>query len=388
MWDTPQNRKTFTKWVIGTFTLCVLIYLGVGHVADIARAITGLAGVLQPLLVGAILALMLNVPMEFWERVLRRHTRLGKSVRPLSILLALVCVCGIFAGIALLVLPELVEALQMVVQIVGGTLSRLSQMENDPALYHTPVERFLAGLNIDWLALKDQLETWIRARSGAAMEQLVALAKMLVSSVVTLFLSLVFAVYILSGKEKFRRQASRLLHAWLPSGAGDALLHIWHVCSSVFRRFVVGQTLEAIILGSLCMAGMFLLRLPYAPMVGALVGGTALIPIVGAFVGTIVGAVMILPVSPLKALIFVIYLLVLQQVEGNLIYPRVVGSKIQLPAIWVLASVTVGGSLGGPLGMLLGVPAASAGYALLREATEHREQKKRNQGTDARECAT
>ena len=124
------------------------------------------------------------------------------------------------------------------------------------------------------------------------------------------------------------------------------------------------------------------------PMVGALVGVTALIPIVGAFVGTIVGAVMILPVSPLKALIFVIYLLVLQQVEGNLIYPRVVGSKIQLPAIWVLASVIVGGSLGGPLGMLLGVPVASAGYALLREATEHREQKKRNQGADARKRAT
>lgn len=384
MWDTPEKRKTFTKWVLCTFTLCVLIYLGIGHVADIAQAIAGLVKVLEPLLIGAILALMLNVPMDFWERVLHRHTRLGKSVRPLSILLALVCVCGIFAGIALLVLPELVEALQMVVQIVGGTLSRLSQMENDPALYHTPLERFLAGLDVDWLALKNQLETWIRARSGAAMEQLVAIAKMLVNSIVTLFLALVFAVYILSGKEKLKRQANRLLGAWLPSGVGNALAHIWHVCSSVFRRFVVGQTMEAVILGSLCMAGMFLLRLPYAPMVGALVGVTALIPIVGAFVGTIVGAIMILPVSPFKALVFVVYLLVLQQVEGNLIYPRVVGSKIQLPAIWVLASVTVGGSLGGPLGMLLGVPAASAGYALLREATQYREQQLQVRDTTAR----
>lgn len=385
MWDTPEKRKSFTKWVIGTFTLCVLIYLGIGHVADIARAISGLFEVLQPLLIGALLALMLNVPMDFWERVLRRHTRLGKSVRPLSILLALICVCGIFAGIALLVLPELMEALRMVVQIVGGTLSRLSQMENDPALYDEPLERFLAGLNIDWLALKTQLEAWIRARSGAAMEQLVALAKMLVNSIVTLFLALVFAIYLLSGKEKFKRQAKRLLHAWLPAGVGNPLMHIWHVCSSVFRRFVVGQTTEAVILGSLCMAGMFLLRLPYAPMVGALVGVTALIPIVGAFVGTIVGAIMILPTSPFKALVFVVYLLILQQVEGNLIYPRVVGSKIQLPAIWVLASVTVGGSLGGPLGMLLGVPAASAGYALIREATEHREQQIPARGAPARE---
>ena len=139
--------------------------------------------------------------------------------------------------------------------------------------------------------------------------------------------------------------------------------------------FIAGQATEAIILGTLCMIGMMILRIPYAPMIGALVGVTALIPIVGAFVGTIVGAVMILTVDPFKAVVFVVFLLILQQVEGNAIYPRVVGSKIKLPAIWVFPAVTIGGNLAGPLGMLLGVPAASAAYALMKEATDLREQR-------------
>ena len=136
----------------------------------------------------------------------------------------------------------------------------------------------------------------------------------------------------------------------------------------------MGQKTEAVILGTLCGVGMAILRIPYAPMVGALVGVTALIPYVGAFLATVIGAFMILTVNPFKALVFVIYLLTLQQVEGNLIYPRVVGAKINLPAMWVLAAITVGGNLAGPIGMLLGVPAASAAYALLKEATAKKEQ--------------
>lgn len=136
----------------------------------------------------------------------------------------------------------------------------------------------------------------------------------------------------------------------------------------------MGQTTEAVILGTLCGVGMAILRIPYAPMVGALVDVTALIPYVGAFLATVIGAFMILTVNPFKALVFVIYLLTLQQVEGNLIYPRVVGAKINLPAMWVLAAITVGGNLAGPIGMLLGVPAASAAYALLKEATTKKEQ--------------
>ena len=188
-----------------------------------------------------------------------------------------------------------------------------------------------------------------------------------------------FAIYILSGKEKLKRQGGRLMRVWLPQKLNDTLLYVFKVCNMTFRHFIAGQSTEAIILGTLCMIGMAILRIPYAPMIGALVGVTALIPVVGAFVGTIVGALMILTVDPFKAFVFVIFLLILQQVEGNLIYPRVMGAKINLPAMWVLAAVTVGGNLAGPLGMLLGVPAASAAYALLREATNRREKRRQEQ---------
>ena len=239
----------------------------------------------------------------------------------------------------------------------------------------TPVGQYFAKLDIDWLGLKTQMEEWFKSQSGTFVNQAVGAASSFAGSLVTFFIGLVFAIYILSGKEKLKQQVCRLIHVWLPEKFGETLIHVSSVCSKTFRLFIAGQATEAIILGTLCMIGMAILRIPYAPMVGALVGVTALIPVVGAFVGTIVGAIMILTVDPFKAVVFVIFLLILQQIEGNMIYPKVVGSKIKLPAIWVLAAVTIGGNLGGPIGMLLGVPAASAAYALIKEATAKRENK-------------
>lgn len=378
MFDTPEKRKVLRKWVIGTFTCCVLIYLGMRHITPIVQTLAWFMDLTKALWLGGMLALILNVPLRLWERLLNHCTRLRKAARPLAICLALVSVGGIFAGVLLLVLPELTSAIRLLAQIIGNSLETLAQMEPNPALAGTPVEAVLLQLDIDWAHLQTQLEEWFRQQSGAVVEQLVNATKTIVSSTVTFFVSLIFAIYILSAKEKLKRQCCRLLRVWLPQKASETIIHVSAVCNAVFRNFVAGQTLEAIILGSLCMAGMLLLRIPYAPMVGALVGVTALIPIVGAFVGTIVGALMILTVAPFKALLFVVFLLILQQVEGDLIYPRVVGAKLNLPAIWVLAAVTIGGNLAGPLGMLLGVPAASAAYALLREATQKREQAKQS----------
>ncbi len=374
MFDTPEKRRAISKWVIGTVTCCVLIYLGLRHISSIAQAFSWLFGLAKPLLIGGILALILNVPLCQWEAVLHKRTTLQKAVRPLAILLSLVSVFGIFAGIAFLVIPELVDAIQLVVQILGSGLEQLAQIEQDET--HTTLDAFISGLGIDWMDLKHQMENWFKERSGALVEQILDLTKEILSSTVTSLVGLVFAVYLLSGKEKLKQQACRLIRVWLPQNVGGIMIYVSSVCGNVFHRFVAGQFLEALILGTLCMLGMVILRIPYAPMVGVLIGVTALIPIVGAIAGTVVGAVMIMTVSPLKAVVFVIFLLILQQVEGNLIYPRVVGGKINLPAIWVLAAVTVGGNLAGPLGMFLGVPAASAAYTLIREATDQRERKR------------
>ena len=194
----------------------------------------------------------------------------------------------------------------------------------------------------------------------------------IVGGVFNAIMAFIFALYILLGKEKLKSQTARVCVAFLPRKWADSLFFVANMASRTFAKFVSGQCTEACILGTLCWLGMSLLRLPYAPMIGALVGITALIPIVGAWVGLIVGAFMIGMESLTQALIFVIFLLVLQQVEGNLIYPHVVGSSVGLPSIWVLTAVTLGGSLLGILGMLIFIPLCSVLYALFRDFVKRR----------------
>lgn len=375
MFDDDGKRMRLTRWIIHTFALCILLYLGVRHIHALAMAIAWLADLVKPLLIGLVLALILNVPMSFLEDKLLVRLRLNRGKRALAIVLALLLVLGIFVGVAFLVIPELIEAVKLIIEILSGGLDWLALHESSEALTQVPALQPLAAIDVDWLDLKLRLESWFRSLGNTLTAQAVDAVGSMAGGIVTAVLGVTFSIYILAQKETLKRQAYRLVHVWLPKRFGDSLLHIADVCGTTFKLFIAGQATEAIILGVLCMVGMAILGIPYAPMVGALVGVTALIPIMGAFVGTIIGAVMILTVNPLKAVIFVIFLLALQQVEGNAIYPKVVGSKIKLPAIWVLAAVTVGGNLGGPIGMLLGVPAASAAYALLREATEKREKK-------------
>lgn len=371
MLDDPQKSQKAAKWVVGVVSACILVYLGLRHIGMIAEAVGWLANLLKPLLLGGILALILNVPMSMIETRLLKKLRRGK--RPLAILLALILLVGIFVGVAFLVIPELLGAITLIVQIARDGLEQLAGLDHTGVLAQTPFAEWIN--NIDWLGLSAQLETWLKDQSMDLASHAMGAVGSVVSGIVTSVIGLTFAIYILAGKEQLKRQTSRLLRVWLPARVSSGVIHVASVSAGTFKLFIAGQATEAIILGTLCMVGMAILRLPYAPMIGALVGVTALIPVVGAFVGTIVGAIMILTVDPFKAVVFVIYLLILQQVEGNVIYPRVVGSKINLPAIWVLAAVTIGGNLAGPFGMLLGVPAASAAYALIKEATALREQR-------------
>lgn len=345
-----EKMQMIAKWLIGIAAVCILIYLGVRHVGNIGNAIVWFADLMQPLIIGIILALILNVPMSFIEQHLLNRLKKQKWRRPLAVTLALLLVIGLFTGIAVLVVPELAEAVSLIIQIATGSLDQL-----------------------DWLSAKDRLESWVTLQKEHIMDHAVGLAGSAFDVITTGFISLVISIYILAQKENLKRQVCRLIRVWLPEKAGTVLTHVADVCGKTFRLFIAGQAIEAVILGVLCTVGMFILRIPYAPMVGALVGVTALIPLVGAYVGTIVGAVIILTENPLKAFVFLIFIIVLQQVEGNVIYPRTVGAKIKLPALWVMVAVVVGGNLAGPLGMLLGVPAVSAAYSIIKEATDNRE---------------
>jgi len=320
-----------------------------------------------------VFALILNVPMHFFESHLFSKTKkpfLKKIRRPLSYIISLVMIIGVLVGVVWLVIPELAGAVKLIVQSVIDTITRLNAMDK-AELAELPFGSIL--LDTDWDKLLDILQTWLKNKSGSIVNTAVGTVSSLVGGIFDFFISFIFSIYILFSKEKLKAQVSRLVRVWLPRSFGEWLIHASHVASGNFRNFISGQSLEAVILGILCMIGMLILDIPYAPMVGALIGVTALIPVVGAFIGTIVGAFMILTVEPIKAVIFVVFLLILQQLEGNLIYPKVMGSRVNLPAMWILAAVTVGGGIAGPIGMLLAVPVASTAYILIREATLQRE---------------
>lgn len=330
----------------------------------------------EPLILGVVLALILNVPICPIEKHLfqkKDGRKAQKARRGVAIVLSLLLVFGIFLGVAFLVVPEIMDA----VPLVGNNISQMiEQMDSQNAAADMEPFSFtnlLSQLDIDWGGIKQSLNNWFVESRSTVMDYVMGAAAKVGSVLVNIAVGLVFAIYILYNKERLKRQTGHLIEVWFPKNLGQNLIHIASVFAQTFRSFIAGQTVEAIILGVLCTIGMLLLRLPYAPMVGALVGVTALIPIVGAWTGTIVGAFIIMTVAPFKAFVFVIFFVILQQIEGNAIYPRVVGSSIGLPSMWVLAAITVGGRLAGPIGMFLGVPAASALYILLKEITKWKE---------------
>jgi len=377
--DNKNQRKQLSKWIIGIIAACIFIFLGVRYVSAIAYAVSWVADLISPLLLGFVLALVFNVPLRFIEPHLfkkRSSPKQQKARRPLAIFLSLLLVFGIFVGIAVLVVPELIDAVTVVASSVMNGLDQMAIFESTVDFSRLPFGKQIAQIDIDWLQLKNNLDTWLKQLGTTIMDSAADTLGNIASSLIDGVIGIVFAIYILANKEKLKRQACRLIRVWLPQKIGSWIVHVSSVCSNTFRMFIAGQTIEAVILGGLCCIGMLILRIPYAPMVSALVGVMALIPYVGAWIAAIAGAFMILTVNPFKAVVFIIFLLALQQVEGNLIYPRVVGAKINLPAMWVLAAITIGGNLAGPIGMLLGVPAASAAYALLKEATEWREKQK------------
>lgn len=370
-----KQRQNATKWIIGVATGCILVYLGIRHIDVVAMAIVWFFNLFKPLFIGLFLALIFNVPMSSIEnRVLNKFMKgkAAKAVRPLSIVFALIFVFGIFIAITIIIVPELVEAVKLLAEISINSLDSLSQINKETTLSRIPFGSYIAG--IDLAGLKLQMEQWLSSfQSGQLLGQAADVIGTVIGGISTFIISLVFSIYILMQKETLKTQIFRVFRVWLPARYAENIIYVITVCRKTFRQFIIGQATEAVVLGSLCTIGMFILRLPYAPMIGALVGVTALVPIIGAFVGVIVGAIMITPVAPLKTIIFVVFFLILQQLEGNLIYPRVVGSKIHLPAIWVLAAVFVGGQLAGVFGMFIGVPLASVAYALLKEATDKKE---------------
>ena len=364
-------RYEWKGWLRLGVTL-FLLYLAIHYWGAVSHGALLVLGTSTPLLLGAVIAYAVNILMSIYERFYwpgSTRAAVIRTRRPVCLLLAFASLIAIVILIIRMILPELVQCVGLLVQEVTPLLERLGQLLNqkvDLAQILSSSGVALTDGTINWKEIITSAVNWVVTGLGGVMGSVFSLFSAVVSTAFTLVVSLIFSIYLLVGKEKLKRQSALVLRTYLKPSWYHKLLYFLQTLNTCFHRFIVGQCTEAVILGLLCIAGMLLFRFPYATMVGTLIGFTALIPVAGAYIGAGVGAFMIFTVSPIQALLFLLFIIILQQLEGNLIYPRVVGSSIGLPGIWVLVAVTVGGGLLGIFGMLLAVPLTATFYQILR----------------------
>lgn len=356
----------------------VAIYLVTTYWIPLTNAARIALSAAMPVALGGAIAYVVNILMRFYERNLlpkNRKPALEKLRRPICMTLAFATVVLLLYFVVRMVLPELFNALTMIVEKLPGALTQLYkwiETKLAEAGLLDEVQAILPESSVDWQATVTKAVNLVISGVGGVLGATFSVMTSTVSSIVTLFLALVMAVYLLYSKEKLGSQFHRLIRAYLGEKAERKMFYFLNTTDECFHSYIVGQCTEALILGSLCILGMLLFRFPYAVMIGVLVGFTALIPIAGAYIGAAVGAFMIFTVDPLKALLFVIFLVILQQLEGNLIFPKVVGQSIGLPSLWVLAAVTVGGGVAGIGGILLSVPLTATLYRLIKTDVNRR----------------
>lgn len=366
-------EKAETRTIIKAAAAVFLLFLAIHYWPAISGLLGKIFSAAAPLFIGCIMAYPLNILMSFYERHFFINTKkkfVQKARSPLCLLLAFLTLFAIIALVLALVVPQLISCARLLAAEVPGAAETLFEYLKKTNILSSDVIDKLAS--IDWQSKMQQIFSTVFSGIGNIANAVITAATSVVSGITTAFVAIIFSIYLLIGKRRLGSQYKRIINRYVSAKKYAKIDHMLGVVNDSFHRFIVGQCTEAVILGILCAAGMLLLRLPYAPMMGAVIAFTALVPIVGAFIGGAIGVFLIMMESPMQAIAFLIFLIVLQQLEGNLIYPRVVGSSIGLPGIWVLAAVTIGGGVFGIFGMLLAVPLAASVYRLLREHV-HRE---------------
>lgn len=371
-WNRDQIRQRLLVVCGG-----VAFYCALQRLPTLAAALRWGLGVLSPFLVGGAIAFILNVPMGAIERALPlgrgRRKGLPKSLRrPLALILTLAAVGGVLTLAVCVIGPGVGEAAGSVTRQLPEAIRRLQEQLAAWEAALPQLQTLLGDMEIDWTALSQKAIALAQKWAGGLVSSGGGLIGGVVSGVSTFVIGLIFSFYVLLQKEKLSRQGRQVLYALLPMSWADRTLEVLRLAGQTFSSFLSGQCVEAVILGTLFAVSMTIFRMPYALLVGVLIALTALIPVVGAFIGCVVGALLIAVTDPWRALGFIVLFLVLQQVEGNFIYPHVVGSSVGLPSIWVLAAVTLGGKLMGIAGMLFFIPLCSVLYALFRDFVKGR----------------
>lgn len=390
-------EKDNTKQIIKIVVVAVVLLAVVLNLGTVWNGIKVFLDILSPFIWGFAIAFILNIFMSFYENKilkLSKHKNKSKEIiknqnvakhtdikekkkkgitRPISILLSIITIIAVISIILILIIPQFVEVVSEFIRNVPYYLESLKNFAIDTTQRVPEINNFIQSINIDTEALRNGIMNLSKDVLDITINQISSLF----SNIVNFFIAIIFAVYILANKEELKLQAKKFIYARMDNEKADHIVRVCRLARDSFRSFITGQAKEAVILGVLCAIGMFVLGLPYAGPIGALTALTAFIPIVGAFISGFIGAIIILAVDPIKAVIFVIFIIVLQQLEGNLIYPHIVGKNIGLPSIWVLVAITIGGSLFGIMGMILGLPVLSIVYAIVIENTNRKLEEKR-----------
>lgn len=374
-----ELNKRSVKRILLIITFTVLLIWGVYNHKQLGEILLGIYSLISPFVIGLCIAYIVNVllrPIEnLWMKLLnkRKGKWPEKLKRPLCLLLTILLVIGIILAIVLVIMPELRDSVASLIDMIPSYAEEVQR-------WWVSLSTFLDKYSIDLPEFDfkpDKLIDILKDGGTVLFNTTASVAGSIVTAVMNFVIAFAFSIYVLAQKETLKRQSMKVLNAVMKPEKLDKLLNLLHLANKTFTNFITGQLTEAVIIGALCFIGMTIFRMPYAPAISVLVGFTALIPVFGAFIGTAVGAFLILLVKPIQAVWFVIFIIVLQQFEGNLIYPKVVGKSVGLPGIWVLVAVTVGGNAMGVMGMLISVPLCSVLYAVSREAVNNKLKMKR-----------
>lgn len=372
--------KENTKQILKIVVIAIVLFIALLNIQVVWGGIKYFIDIISPFIWGLAIAFVLNIFMTIYEnkvfnstknkntskRVNQKNKKKTNSLkRTASIILSIITIIAVITIILILIIPQFFEVIKNLISNIPNFLEDTKNFAIDITKRIPEVNNFIQSIQIN----TDTIKTSLMDISKNVLDITITQASNLISTIFNFIIAVVFAVYILANKEGLKVQAKKFIYARLDKEKADYVLKVSRLARDSFRSFLTGQAKEAIILGSLCALGMFVLGIPYAGPIGALTAITAFVPIVGAFISGFIGAVLIVAVDPIKAIIFLIFIVVLQQVEGNLIYPHVVGKNIGLPSIWVLVAITIGGSLFGIMGMIVGLPVVSIIYAIVSENT-------------------
>lgn len=368
-----EISKQTKKHLIQIIAFAILLYCGIEHFGVVIAVFRFILGILMPFLIGGAIAFVLNVPMKKIEKHLfAKNKKMERFKRPLAYVLALLCVLGVLTLAMVVVIPELGNTITMLMEQIPVAIKGTQKMLADIPKQWPALAPAIEELDIDWSSLSSTAVDFVQSLASGLVSSGVGFFSGIVSGVTTFVISFTFSIYVLFQKEKLGSQIRQILYALIPERFSEKVVYVAKLSNQVFSSFLSGQCVEAVILGSLFVIAMTVFRMPYAMLIGIVIALTALIPVVGAFIGCFVGALLIVMVDPVQAIWFIVLFLVLQQLEGNLIYPHVVGNSVGLPSIWVLTAVTIGGNLFGILGILLFIPLCSVLYSLFRTFVKKR----------------